>query len=185
VLNDRQKNQLRRFGDGLWLWLAEQKGGKFIQVFSGYKVQLFISVTLWGLLTVLFGLPPLARLAVIAHQFSATESFLQLHWRTVLSFLYMCVCLVFVVWKIQPAVLAWTTLGASVGRYFWRSIAALASCLVSFIGILLFCMAMLAMLDWLLPIIFRHEGDNIISFIELLFTVFLYVLTGPVFIAHR
>jgi hypothetical protein len=47
VLDNRQKNQLRRFGEDLWLWLAEQKGGKFIHVFTGYKVQLFISVTLW------------------------------------------------------------------------------------------------------------------------------------------
>jgi hypothetical protein len=177
VLNDRQKNQLRRFGDGLWLWLAEQKGGKFIQVFNGYKVQLFISVTLWALLTVLFGLPPLSR---IASQFSANESFLPSRWRMVLESIYMCVCLVFVGWKIHPPVLAWITLGASVGRYFWRSIAALASCLVSFIGILLCCIAMLVMLGRLATI-FGHEGDNIVSFIELLAgLVFLFVLIGPV-----
>jgi hypothetical protein len=85
--------------------------------------------------------------------------------------------LVFAGWKIHPSVLAWITFGASVGRYLWRSIAELASCLVSFIGILLFCIAMLVMLDRLLATVFGHEDDNFVFLIELLPAV-LFVLIG-------
>src|SRR5262249_47578123 len=183
ALNDRQKNQLRRFGEDLWLWLAEQKGGKFIQVFNGYKAQLFISVTLWGLLTVIYGLSiglfTIAPIESFLHSRWSIESFLHSRWRFVLTSFYICVCLVFVGLKIHPLVLAWVTLGASVGRYFWRSIAALVSCLVSFIGILLLCIGMVVMSDRLLPTIFGHAGHNIaFFFIVLLPTVFLFVLIG-------
>jgi hypothetical protein len=137
LLNDRQKNHLRRLGEDLWLWLADQKGGKFIQVSNGYKVQLFISVTLWGLLTVIYGLS-----AGLFYRRPPNFAQLTTLFSPVLACIYACVCLVFVGWRIHPPVLAWITFGASVGRYFWRSIAALASCLVSLIGILLFWIAM-------------------------------------------
>jgi hypothetical protein len=53
--------------------------------------------------------------------------------------------------------------------------------LASFIGILLFFIAMVKLLDMLFATIFGHEGDNIVLFLtSLLPAVLIFVLIGPI-----
>ena len=49
LLSEKQKDNLRRCGEDLWLWLSDQKAGRFIRAFTALKVQFVISVALWGI----------------------------------------------------------------------------------------------------------------------------------------
>jgi hypothetical protein len=160
LLNDRQKDHLRRFGEDLWLWLADQKSGKFIQAFTGYKMQLLISVTVWGISNVL-------NMGVYMFFAHAHLSLANLP-----TYIYMFVCFVFVSWKIHPPLLAWITQGASVGRYFSRCGAAVAICLLMIIGIVIYIATSIFLIAMILPL--AREANTF---------AFSQILLLPTFIA--
>jgi hypothetical protein len=179
LLNDRQKDHLRRFGEDLWLWLADQKSGKFIQAFTGYKVQLLISVTVWGIFNVLNMMGMYIVFSADAHLSRVNQSS-RLLWEDLPTYIYMFVCFVFVSWKIHPPLLAWITQGASVGRFFSRCGAAVAICLLMIIGIVIYIATSIFLIAMILPL--AREANTFAFSQRLLLPTFIaaFMLIIPV-----
>ena len=47
LLRERHKKQLLQFFEDCWLWLSDQRTGKFLVAFRRYKLQLTIGIIAW------------------------------------------------------------------------------------------------------------------------------------------
>lgn len=103
MLTSPQKKKLRSWGDHMWLWLDEQRLGKFNNLLLNKKIQTALSVAGFGTVFLLFA--PIRSLTLL---------------RT-LYFLGLLISSILVLRDVHPTVASWIVGDNKVGAFFTRS----------------------------------------------------------------
>jgi hypothetical protein len=113
ILTESQKKRLTGWGETAWLWLDDQRTGKFLEFLKRKPYQVAASIVL----TVIFLAAAIAGVLALLPQIADKAV-------TVVIVLYcvgLALSMIFVAWKVHPRVAYWIIRSPSLVKFFGRS----------------------------------------------------------------